>query len=147
MIVSVELLRKGAISVRTLLMWGVIAIARCCTAADLSGEWIAEINSKMADPQYARVELTLQGEEIIGVWDQMRVEGTLSGDRLHLALLRDGSPARHSQRYPGRRGLFRRRPDKYGRWKRKCRNRERHMAFDASGAAASNPAEHHRFRT
>lgn len=78
---------------RTLAMWGVMLIVRCCTAADISGEWIAEIKTKMADPQYARVRLTVEGEEIKGVWGQMRVKGTVSGDRLHLALLRDGSPA------------------------------------------------------
>ena len=75
---------------RTLLICGVIAIARCCAAADLSGHWIAEVKAKLADPQYARVQLTVKGGEINGAWDQLTVKGTVSGDRVHLVLLRDG---------------------------------------------------------
>jgi amidase len=77
--------------VRILLICGVMTIARYCTAADIAGEWIAEVKRKLADPQYARVQLTVTKGEINGTWDQMRAKGVLSGDRVQLVLTRDGT--------------------------------------------------------
>src|ERR1700760_2496013 len=62
-------------------------------AAEVAGNWIAEIRVKGADPQYARVKLQGQGSALSGSWNQMVVTGALAGDRLSLALTRGGAVA------------------------------------------------------
>ncbi len=62
-------------------------------AADLQGDWIAEISAKGAETQYARVKLRVDGASIAGAWNQLTVAGSASGDRLNLSLQRNGSSA------------------------------------------------------
>jgi acetamidase/formamidase len=66
-------------------------------AATLSGDWIAEIQAKGADPQYARVHLSADGTKVTGDWNQavsrMAVEGTLAGTKLTISLMRGGAAA------------------------------------------------------
>jgi acetamidase/formamidase len=73
-----------------------LGAAGCCSAAGVSGDWIAEIQAKGADPQYARVHLNAEGPKITGEWDQaaarMMVEGTSSGGGLKLSLMRGAAP-------------------------------------------------------
>ncbi|HEX4277080.1 MAG TPA: acetamidase/formamidase family protein [Bryobacteraceae bacterium] len=68
-----------------------------CAAAGLSGDWIAEIQAKGADPQYARVHLNADGPKITGEWSQaavrLSVEGAASPGKLNLSLIRSGAPA------------------------------------------------------
>jgi acetamidase/formamidase len=69
------------------------AAARLAPAADLTGDWIAEIQAKGSEPQYARVQLRAEGASVSGAWDQMKVEGSIAGDRVSLSVLRNGSAA------------------------------------------------------
>jgi amidase len=62
-------------------------------AADIQGDWIAELSAKGADPQYARVKLHLDGASITGTWNQLTLTGTATGDRLNLNLQRNGASA------------------------------------------------------
>jgi len=67
-------------------------MASLSSAADIQGDWIAEVTAKGADPQYARVKLHAEGASIAGTWNQLTVTGTL-GDHLNLSLSRNGAPA------------------------------------------------------
>jgi acetamidase/formamidase len=64
-----------------------------CFAAGVSGDWIAEVSAKGAEPQYARVQLQEQGPSLAGDWNQMKVEGSISGDQVKLSLMRNGISA------------------------------------------------------
>jgi len=81
---------------KNVVIWLVLAGARLIPAADIQGDWIAEVSPKGADPQYARVKLRVEGTSISGTWNQLSVSGTASGDHLNLALSnsqRNGAPA------------------------------------------------------
>jgi amidase len=77
---------------RALLVCGLLAAARLCTCADLSGDWIAVVNANHADPVYARVQLTVKNGTVSGSWSQMTVQGKLTGIKLQIVLLRDTVP-------------------------------------------------------
>jgi acetamidase/formamidase len=66
--------------------------ASLSSAADIQGDWIAQVTAKGADPQYARVKLHAEGASITGSWNQLTLTGTI-GDRLNLSLFRNGAPA------------------------------------------------------
>jgi len=57
-----------------------------CKAADLSGEWVAEITSASSEPQYARVTLQANGAILTGWWAGLNLTGSITGDRLQIAL-------------------------------------------------------------
>ena len=78
---------------KIVIICGVIAAASSCMGADLSGDWIAELKTKGADPQYARVHLTAEKTAITGTWNQSAVEGSISDGRLQLLLRGDGGPS------------------------------------------------------
>jgi amidase len=84
---------KGSKSMKIVIICGVIAAASSCMGADLSGDWIAELKTKGADPQYARVHLTAEKTAITGTWNQSAVEGSISDGRLQLLLRGDGGPS------------------------------------------------------
>jgi acetamidase/formamidase len=65
------------------LLAGAILIAASAYAADLSGEWIAEISSG-GDPQYARVALKSDGAKLSGTWNGSPLEGAVSTDSITL---------------------------------------------------------------
>ena len=77
---------------KTVLICGVIALTRSCMGADLSGDWIAEVKTKAAEPRYARVHLAVEKTSITGMWGQIKIEGSLSDDGVHLLLSGDGQP-------------------------------------------------------
>jgi amidase len=74
-------------------IWILFAAASLGVAADIQGAWIAELSSKVAEPQYGRVNLRIEGSSITGTWDQFVVTGTASGDHVNLSLLRGGGSA------------------------------------------------------
>ena len=77
-------------------IWVLLAAASLSRAADIQGDWIAEVSAKGADPQYARVKLHMEGTSIAGTWNQLTVTGSTSGDHVNLALFsngRNGAPA------------------------------------------------------
>ncbi len=74
-------------------IWVLFAAASLSPAADIQGNWIAEVSATGADPQYARVKLHVEGTSIAGAWNQFTVTGVANGDRLNLALLRNGASA------------------------------------------------------
>jgi acetamidase/formamidase len=73
--------------------FAMLAAARMICAADITGDWIAEVTAKGAEPQYARVQLQTRGGSLTGVWNLWKVEGTLTGDQIALSLSREGTPA------------------------------------------------------
>ncbi len=62
-------------------------------AADINGDWIAEISAKNIEHQYARVKLNVAGNSVTGTWNQLTVAGTVNGDRLSLSLQRGAGSA------------------------------------------------------
>src|ERR1700739_5009609 len=71
----------------------VLATARFCVAADVSGSWVAVIAGP-GESQYAHVELKIDGTKVSGTWGTSILAGTLVGDKLDAALTdSDGKPA------------------------------------------------------
>jgi len=69
----------------------VIAMNRVCMAADVSGNWIAQIATQ-GEPQYARVSLQVSGTSVSGLWGESKISGTLTADMLDIKLTSaDGS--------------------------------------------------------
>jgi amidase len=72
---------------------GVIGISRLCMAADLSGNWIAQIATQ-GEPQYTRVSLKVDGAKVSGMWGESGIDGTLTDARLDVKLSdTQGNPA------------------------------------------------------
>jgi len=71
-------------------IWILFVAAGLSTAADIQGDWIAEVSAKGAEPQYARVKLHIEGTSITGTWNQLAVTGTASRDHLNLSLSNSG---------------------------------------------------------
>lgn len=72
-------------------LFAVIAWNGVCYAADVSGNWIAQIDAQ-AEPQYARVSLQVTGSSASGLWGQSKINGTLTADKLDIKLTAtDGS--------------------------------------------------------
>ena len=74
-------------------IWSLFVAAALSHAADVSGDWIAEMSAKNIEPQYARVKLNVAGNSVTGAWNQLTVTGTVNGDRLNLSLQRGGGSA------------------------------------------------------
>jgi amidase len=70
-----------------------LAGARLGCGADFAGDWIAEVVAKGAEPQFARVQLRTEGTRVTGAWNELKVEGAVTGDRINLSLVRNGAPA------------------------------------------------------
>jgi amidase len=64
-----------------------------CRGADIAGDWIAEVSARGAEVQYARVRIRMEGNNLVGTWNQLALAGNLAGDRLSLTLTRNGAPA------------------------------------------------------
>src|SRR5580692_378270 len=73
-------------------LFAVIAMNRLSTAADLSGNWIAQIATQ-GEPQYTRVSLQVNGTTVTGMWGGSEIDGTLMADRLDIKLTSAGNPA------------------------------------------------------
>ena len=72
-----------------------IVAASSLGATDVSGLWIARMSgATLREPQYARVALTVDGGALVGRWNQLRIEGELTGSKVRLTLRNgDGKPA------------------------------------------------------
>src|ERR1700742_2895440 len=68
------------------------ATVQLCGAADFNGDWIAEVLAKGAEPQYARVALRAESGKLSGTWNQLKVEGSTTGERVSISLVRNGAP-------------------------------------------------------
>ena len=68
------------------------AAASLASAADIQGDWIAEISARGAEAQYAHVRLRADGSVVTGTWNQLVVTGKTNGDRVNLTVMRDGAP-------------------------------------------------------
>jgi amidase len=71
-------------------IWILFVAAGFSPAADIQGDWIAEVSAKGAEPQYARVKLHIEGTSLTGTWNQLAVTGTASRDHLNLSLFNSG---------------------------------------------------------
>jgi amidase len=71
-------------------IWILFVAASLSSAADIQGDWIAEVSAKGAESQYARVKLHVEGTSITGTWNQLAMTGTVSRDRLNLSLFSNG---------------------------------------------------------
>jgi amidase len=61
-------------------------IVRASAAADLSGNYIAQVTTtSTAEPQFARVSIKIDGAAISGVWGDYKISGTVTGTKLNLA--------------------------------------------------------------
>jgi amidase len=75
----------------TALLIAFATAVRLCEAAELSGNWIAEIATQR-EPMYARVQLNDDGGKLTGTWGEFKVSGTMTGDKIDLTLS-DGAGA------------------------------------------------------
>jgi len=62
-----------------------------CSAADFSGDWVAEVSARGVESQYARVHIGITGATLAGTWNQSQLEGSASGEHVSLMLTRSGS--------------------------------------------------------
>src|SRR5277367_4694419 len=67
-------------------------LVQVCSAADLSGEWVAEVTSA-GESQYARVTLHTEGAKLAGAWGTLTVDASVTGDRVQISLGNAGRPA------------------------------------------------------
>src|SRR6516165_2885592 len=80
-------------SIKLATLFAVISMSRICMAADISGNWIAQIATQ-GEPQYARVSLQVNGTSVTGLWGEAKINGTLAADKLDIELTSaDGSSA------------------------------------------------------
>jgi amidase len=67
-------------------------LVQVCSAADLTGEWVAEVTSA-GESQYARVTLHTEGGKLAGAWGTLTVDASVTGDRVQISLGNAGRPA------------------------------------------------------
>jgi len=82
--------------IKVFMLMAVMAIARLCAAADLSGEWVGQVTGPF-DSQYtatySHVTLKADGAKLSGRWGTYALAGTLTGSKLEIALSEaDGKP-------------------------------------------------------
>lgn len=66
---------------------GILLMARPALAADISGNYIAQVTtSPTAEQQYARVTLKADGNTVTGTWGDRKVAGSLAGATVTLTL-------------------------------------------------------------
>src|SRR5216110_3025607 len=63
----------------------VIVVSRPCVAADLSGNWIAQIATTF-EPQYTRVSFEVKGTTVTGMWGDLKINGSFTADKLDIKL-------------------------------------------------------------
>ncbi len=64
-----------------------ILAARLGVAADLSGNWMAQI-TRFGQAQYARVALRIDGTKLAGTWNEWKLEGEVTGNHMAFSLHR-----------------------------------------------------------
>ena len=73
--------------VTALFLCGVLLMPHTALAADLSGNYIAQVTtSPTAEKQFARVTLKVDGTTVSGLWGDRKLTGTLAGDAVTLTL-------------------------------------------------------------
>jgi amidase len=74
-------------SIRAFVVCGAMLVASPSFAADLSGNYIAQITTTpQAEPQYARVSLKVEGTTVSGTWGDRKVSGSLTASKVDLTL-------------------------------------------------------------
>ena len=68
-----------------LMMATLFFLGHSCFAADLTGNWIAEIVTA-GEPQYARVNLSAEGGKLSGKWGESTITGSVSQEIIELVL-------------------------------------------------------------
>jgi amidase len=71
--------------VQIAVLFAVLVMSRLSVAADLSGNWIAQIGTQ-GEPQYARVSLQVDGTSVTGMWGDSKIDGTLTADKFDIKL-------------------------------------------------------------
>ena len=75
------------------LMVGGLALALRLNAADVAGDWVAQVATP-GDPQYFRVALETEGAKLSGRMNQWKLAGTVNGNRVEFTALQpDGKVA------------------------------------------------------
>jgi amidase len=74
--------------IRIGLLAGLLSLSKVCTAADLSGKWVATISTQR-EPDYAHVTLAESDGELSGTWGELKLSGTVTGDKVELSLIGD----------------------------------------------------------
>jgi acetamidase/formamidase len=67
------------------LLVGLVAAGKVCSAADLSGNWVATI-ATAREPEYIRVSLKDDGGKLTGAWDVFTIAGTDTEGRIDFTL-------------------------------------------------------------
>jgi amidase len=75
---------------KAVLLIAIITASRTCTAASLTGNWVATIASSR-EPQYTRVSLKDEGGKLSGTWGSLVIAGRLEGDAINLTLTDDSN--------------------------------------------------------
>src|SRR6185369_347979 len=70
-----------------------LLIPALCAAADVSGDWVAQVSGGFGDPQYFRVKLRVEGSKLAGSWNDGSVEGSLTGDIIEFTSKQPGGKA------------------------------------------------------
>jgi acetamidase/formamidase len=61
-------------------------LLQVCSAADLSGSYIAQVSRGNAAPQYARVTLKVDGAKVSGAWGDYAIDGSLAASKIQMKL-------------------------------------------------------------
>ena len=62
-----------------------IVAARLSVAADLSGDWMAQV-TRFGQAQYVRVTLRIDGGKLAGTWNQLKLDGEVTGNHVTFSL-------------------------------------------------------------
>lgn len=74
--------------IELVILVSVLIVCRPCSAADLSGNWIATIATQR-EPEYSRVSLKDDGGKLSGTWGEFKLAGTVADGKVELALTDD----------------------------------------------------------
>ena len=66
-------------------LMGIVAGGEVCTAADLTGNWIASIANQRG-PEYTRVSLKEDAGKLTGSWGALELSGSEEGGKVQLNL-------------------------------------------------------------
>ena len=69
-----------------------ICLARLC-AADISGDWVAQVTGGFGDPQYFRTTLRVDGSKLTGSWNDGAIEGAITGGSVQFSVQAHGGRA------------------------------------------------------
>lgn len=67
------------------LLAALMLTVRVGVAADLSGNWTAQV-TRFGEPQYVRVTLSSDGGKLTGTWGKSTIEGAITGNRVEFSI-------------------------------------------------------------